>query len=108
MSGLDKLTRRELIGIIVRQEQETQALRAELDMLGAELSDKTGGSGAAPFIKPNRKERREQERAERKKRSQSYARKLSGRPRKCVMRWRDAAGAAGSLVVAGSIQVDRR
>jgi transposase len=53
-----------------------EELRAEVDMLRSQLSGKTGGSGAAPFIKPNRKDRREQERAERKKRSQSFARRL--------------------------------
>lgn len=53
-----------------------EELRAEIDMLRSQLAGKTGGSGAAPFIKPNRKERREQERAERKKRGQSFARRL--------------------------------
>ena len=83
MSGLEALTREELVAEIARLEAENAGfrvlvveLRAEVDMLRSELSGKTGGSGAAPFIKPNRKERREQERAERKKRSQSFARGL--------------------------------
>ncbi|MBI2844240.1 MAG: hypothetical protein HYX78_12640 [Armatimonadetes bacterium] len=45
-------------------------------MLRSQLSGKTGGSGVASFIKPNRKERRKQEKEARKKRSKSYVRRL--------------------------------
>src|SRR3990172_1853805 len=74
MSGLDALTREELIEIVLRQQQEIEGLRAEVDMLRSQLCGKTVGSGAAPFIKPNRKERREAEREERKRRGQSFVR----------------------------------
>lgn len=76
MSGLDELAKGDLIEIILRQEQEIEVLRGEVDMLRSQLSGKTGGSGAAPFIKPNRKERREAEKQARKNRSQSFARRL--------------------------------
>jgi len=75
MSGLDALTREELIETVLRQQQEIDELRAEVDMLRSQLCGKTGGSGAAPFIKPNRKERRRQEKEARKKRSQSFVRR---------------------------------
>lgn len=76
MSDLDKLSREELIEIILRQQQEIESLRAEVAMLREMLSGGGNASSAAPFIKPNRKERREAERQERKKRKQSCARKL--------------------------------
>lgn len=75
MSDLDKLSREELIEIILRQQQEIEDLKAEVTMLRNMLSGGGNGSSAAPFIKPSRQQRREAERQERKKRKQSFARK---------------------------------
>jgi transposase len=51
------------------------ALESEIEMLRNMLTGAGKGSSAAPFIKPNRQQRREAERAERKKRKQSFVRK---------------------------------
>lgn len=75
MSGFDDLSREELISIILRQHKEIEDLKAEVEMLRNMLSGKGNGSSAVPFVKPNRQQRRETERQERKKRNQSYARK---------------------------------
>lgn len=75
MSGLDKLSREELIQRLEAQHQEIDALRAELEMLRNMLSGGGKGSSAAPFIKPNRQQRRSAEREERKKRKHSFVRK---------------------------------
>lgn len=75
MSGLDELTREELIQRLESQQLEIDALRAEVEMLRSLLSGGGSGSSAAPFVKANRQERREQERAQRKKRKQSFSRK---------------------------------
>ena len=75
MSGLEKLSRKELIEIILRQHQQIEDFKAEIDMLRDKLSGGGKGSSAAPFIKPNRQQRREAERQERKKRTQQFARK---------------------------------
>ena len=55
--------------------ERLSALESEVEMLRNMLSGSGKGSSAAPFIKPNRQQRREQERAERKKRTQSFTRK---------------------------------
>jgi transposase len=52
------------------------ALEAEVEMLRSMLTGGGNGSSAAPFVKGNRKERREAERQARKKRPQSFGRKL--------------------------------
>ena len=75
MSGLDELTREELVDIILRQHQELELLRSEVEMLRDKLSGGGNGSSAAPFIKPNRAQRRDAERAERKKRKNAFVRK---------------------------------
>lgn len=75
MSGFDDLTREQMIEIILLQQQEIEVLKAEVEMLRAKLSGGGNGSSAAPFIKPNRQQRREAERAERKKRKSSFVRK---------------------------------
>lgn len=72
---MDSLSRNELIEIIVRQQREIDALKAEIEMLRGMLSGGGNGSSAAPFIKPNRAQRREAQRGERKKRKQSFVRK---------------------------------
>jgi transposase len=73
MEEFDGLSREELIAIILEQREIIQGLVNELEDLKAKLS---GGSGTAlaipPWVKPNRKERRE---AERKKRKKSFVRK---------------------------------
>lgn len=59
----------------VELKQQLSELSAEVEMLRDKLSGGGNGSSAAPFIKPNRQQRREAERAERKKRKQSFGRK---------------------------------
>ena len=79
---MDTRTREELDAEIAQLRAENAelkakltALEAEVEMLRDKLSGGGNGSSAAPFIKPNRQQRREQERAERKKRTQSFVRK---------------------------------
>jgi DNA-directed RNA polymerase subunit N (RpoN/RPB10) len=55
--------------------QQLDELAAEVEMLREKLSGGGKGSSAVPFIKPNRAQRRAAERAERKKRSQSFVRR---------------------------------
>ena len=68
-------TREELIAENTLLRERLAALESEVEMLRNMLSGGGKGSSAAPFIKPNRQQRREQERAERKKRTQSFTRK---------------------------------
>ena len=75
MSGLDELTREELIERIKARHKEIEVLKCEVDMLRSILTGGGSGSSAAPFVKPNRQQRREEERKARKKRTQSFARK---------------------------------
>lgn len=75
MSVFDGLTREELIGVVVSQRQEIAGLKAEVEMLRSMLSGGGKGSSAAPFVRPNRKERREAEARQRKKRKHSFVRK---------------------------------
>jgi transposase len=72
---VDRRTRDELISENALLKERLAALEAEIEMLREKLSSGGGGGNAAPFIKPNRVERRAAERAERKKRKQSFARK---------------------------------
>ena len=79
---MDELTREELIAENVALktkladlENRFSELSAEVEMLRDKLSGGGNGSGAAPFIKPSRQQRRAEERAERKKRKQSFARR---------------------------------
>jgi transposase len=79
---VDERTREELIAENARLRAESVelkerigALEAEVEMLRSMLSGGGNGSSAAPFIKPNRRQRREAERRERKKRNQSFGRK---------------------------------
>jgi len=70
---VDERTRKELLSENAELRRQVSDLQAEVEMLRSMLSG--GGSGAAPFIKPNRAQRREAERQERKKRKSSYVRK---------------------------------
>lgn len=72
---MDRRTRGELIAENTLLKERLGALEAEVEMLRDKLSGGGKGSSAAPFIKPNRQQRREAERAERKKRTQSFVRK---------------------------------
>ena len=72
---MDSRTHEELIAEIALLREKLACLEAEVEMLRGMLSGGGNGSSAAPFVKPNRKERREGERAQRKKRKQSFARK---------------------------------
>lgn len=72
---MDKPTYEELVQKIEAQQQEIAALKAEVEMLRNMLTGGGSGSSAAPFVKPNRQQRREAERQARKKRSQSFSRK---------------------------------
>jgi transposase len=79
---MDKLPVKDLITQIEALCAENAELKrqladqaAEIQMLRDKLSGGGNGSSAAPFIKPNRAQRREAERQQRKGRSQSYVRK---------------------------------
>lgn len=75
MSALDRLPREEPISIILEQHQRIDSLEKEVEYLRSQLG---GGNGkhAPGFVKPNRKQRGEAERKERKKRTGSYVRRL--------------------------------
>ena len=80
---MDKVTVKDLISQIEALCAENAELKrlladqaAEIEMLRDKLSGGGNGSSAAPFIKPNRAQRREAERQQRKGRSQSFVRKL--------------------------------
>lgn len=82
MGNLDELSREDLKAIIFELKSQLEALSDRVVALedeNAELRSHLGGSGDATakpeWVKPNRKKRREAERAERKKRSQSFVRK---------------------------------
>jgi transposase len=72
---VDSRTREELIAENALLKERLAALESELEMLRGKLSGGGNGSSAAPFIKPNRQQRREAERQERKKRKSSFVRK---------------------------------
>jgi transposase len=72
---VDARTREELIAENALLREKLASLEAEVEMLRGMLSGGGNGSSAVPFVKPNRKERRKAERAQRKKRKQSFARK---------------------------------
>jgi len=69
---VDERTREELAAENALLRERIGALEAEVEMLRSMLSGAGKGSSAAPFIKPNRAQRRE---AERKKRKHSCGRK---------------------------------
>lgn len=71
---VEELTREELIAIILELRERVAFLEKE----NAELRSRLGGGDGTDkpeWVKPNRKERREAERAVRKKRTHSFARK---------------------------------
>jgi hypothetical protein len=72
---MDARSREELIAENSLLKEKLAALEAEVEMLRSMLSGGGSGSSAAPFVKPNRQQGREQERSERKKREQSSGRK---------------------------------
>lgn len=72
---MDNRTREELIAENALLKEKLAALEAEVEMLRDKLSGGGNGSSAAPFIKPSRQQRRADERAERKRRKQSFGRK---------------------------------
>jgi DNA-directed RNA polymerase subunit N (RpoN/RPB10) len=72
---MDKPTYEELSAENILLREKLTALEAEVEMLRNKLSGGGSGSSAAPFIKPNRQQRRETERRERKKRKLSFGRK---------------------------------
>jgi len=68
-------TRDELIAENALLRERLALLEAEVEMLRSMLSGGGNGSSAVPFVKPNRKERRESQRTQRKSRRKSFARK---------------------------------
>lgn len=73
MSGLDELSREELIAIVLEQRQQICDLQAEVETLRSQLGQGKGNSVPA-FIKPSRQHRRAEEGMGRKKRTKSFAR----------------------------------
>jgi transposase len=72
---VDKLTREELISIILELRERVAVLENENAELRARLGMGGGAGSSTPeCVKPNRQQRREAERAERKKRKQSFVR----------------------------------
>lgn len=72
---MDRPTYEELATENVVLKERLAVLESEVEMLRNMLTGGGSGSSAAPFVKPNRAQRREAERQARKKRSQSFARK---------------------------------
>ena len=78
---MEELTRDQLIEIILELQAQVKMLTervAALEKENADLRSRLGGGGDAAtpdWVKPNRKDRREAERGERKKRKQSFTRK---------------------------------
>ena len=81
MNEPDGLGREELVAIIVELRRVNALLAERVEVLEAEVERLRGGlpgggSKVVPdWVNPNRKERREQERSERKKRTQSFVRR---------------------------------
>jgi transposase len=72
---VDERTREELIAENALLREKVATLQAEVEILRSMLSGGGSAGSAAPFIKPNRAQRREAERRERKKRKQSFVRR---------------------------------
>lgn len=72
---MEKPTYEELVAENTLLKERLALLEAEVEMLRNMPTDGGSGSSAAPFVKPNRQQRREAERKTRKKRSQSFTRK---------------------------------
>jgi len=71
------LALQEQLAVLEKEMAELRSAMATLEKDNAELRFRLGGDGGAPpdWVKPNRKERRQAERAARKKRPQSFCRK---------------------------------
>ena len=113
MSGLDELSREELIALV----QELHSAKLELTEQVAELAKEVaalrsqlpgGGAGVPEWVKPNRSERRTADRAERKRRKQSFVRKRDIPTREATMRWKIARTVAGSSRAVGLFRSDRQ
>jgi hypothetical protein len=72
---VDTRSREELLAENTLLRERLTLLETEVEMLRSLLSGGGKGSSAAPFIKPNREQRREAERADRKKRKKSFGRR---------------------------------
>jgi len=78
MTEMDGISRAELVAIIVELRRINAVLQERVEFLEAEVERLRpgGGSKVVPeWVKPNRKERREAERTQRKKRTQSFVRR---------------------------------
>ena len=81
MSESDGISRAELVAIIVELRRANAVLQERVEFLEAEVERlrsqlPSGGTKVVPeWVKPNRKERREAERSERKKRKSSFVRR---------------------------------
>ena len=73
MSGLENLTREDLIAVILELRENIAALETENEELRSRLGG--GGQSTPEWVKPNRKERRAKEREDRKTRKQSFVRR---------------------------------
>lgn len=75
MNGLDKLSREDLIALVLEMGQELALLRQEVEMLRSQLRGPGPDNGLPPFVKPNRPKRPREEGKPRKKREQAFTRK---------------------------------
>ena len=75
VSNLDELSREELVALVRQMAEQIAALQQEAEMLRAQLRGRGPGNGLPPFVKPNRAQRRQEDRKERKKRAQPCVRR---------------------------------
>lgn len=75
MSNFDDLSREELVALVRQMAEQIAALQQEVETLRSQLRGRGPGNGLPPFVKPNRAQRRQEERKERKKRAQPCVRK---------------------------------
>jgi transposase len=104
VSGLEVLTREDLIAIVLELRERVAALEAE----NAELKSGKPGAGATPeWVKPNRRERRANEREERRKRQKSFARRCE-RPTQVIEHAVETCPDCGRKLVGGWVAKTRQ
>jgi transposase len=99
VSELDGLTKEELIAIILELRGRLAALELEIEEL---KSGKPGVGGTPEWVKPNRRERRAEERQERKKRKHSFVRRRE-KPTEIVEHEHKTCPDCGRALTGGSV-----